>query len=266
MMVSLPLFVLFVMAWLAVVWVFVGEFGVAFWLLGLLIYMAAPIVVGRVRTSAKLGRHYINSGFRMLGRGLFVAHNNGGFSVIRSRSDPDYKTFETGIVNGRRGYWEDPLNAMSSIGKASVGIVSDKYGAVVDLTLAEIGQRDDAMVAAGEHERYRSGERQFAKYVALTKAMSPVDPRAVGNLISGWADPFSVEEGEQYGKNSYELLKQNFSRGQVIAFIITYAAGAGITFLVVKYGGGTDGGGGSGGGGTLPIMLDAISQVPGLVT
>lgn len=276
MIVSLILFVLLLLAWLGGLWTILGEWGVLAWLIGLAAYLFIPLAAGRVGgPNVRIGRHLINSGSRFLGRCLLVCHKHGGYSIIASRFDPKYG-LETGIVNGRRGHWEDPNNAMSKLATAQFGIVTDKLGVILDLKMGEFAQQFHELVASGEHERVAQvqvghgkqkktqAERQFAKFVQLSKDMVPIDPRSIKYMIPGWADPFHAKTGETYGKNSLELLGQQFSRGQVAAFLISFLFGAGVMYFARRLSGD-----GAGGNETqsdpLPMMLDVVGYLPGVI-
>lgn len=315
MIVWLILIALAVVGWLVALLTLGGEWAALAWMLGLLAYLAAPLVVGWFTPPLKIGRRYHNLGFRFIGRCLLVCRKHGGYAIIASRFDPDYGK-ETGVVNGRRGYWEDRYGAMSRLATADFGMVTDNLGMVFDMRMAEIGQRFDAMVGSGEHERVKQyvsetrhiecdgelrqvtvkqggaevdafecttcdrvvrgdevsieyeSERQFAKHLNLFKDMVPVDGRRIIHLIPGKADPFSAETGEEYGKFSLELYGRQFSGRQMITFLMFYGAGAGVMWFASDNGGGGGGapiGNESDGGGILPIMLDAVVQLPGVV-
>lgn len=265
-MIGLLVLLVVMLGFSGVLWFFLGPFGVAMFLVGILGYITLPLLLRRTGYTRRLGGFFLDTGFRFIGRFLLVAHQNGGYSIVASRFDPDKGT-ETAWLNGRRGDWMDHLNSMSKLRNVSFGIVTDHIGIVLDLRIAEIGQRFDELVAADEHRRvqtYRDDtgrtwtEEQFAKFLEMSEEMVPVDIRKAVHIMPGDADPFSVEVGEKYVTFSKEKYGQTFGKMTYGAWILAFIVGAGIMYFALRLGGNGEGGTNESSGDIIPIVIEVM--------
>ncbi len=226
------------------IWLVLGAWGVAAFLVGLVGYIVLPIAYSLYEQSETLGRFYARTGFRYLGRSLLVARQ-AGYSLVRSQYNPEFDT-ENAVLDGDAEDWKDPKAAMSQLFGNPFGVTTDDIGMLVTPLYAEIGDRAEDLKSSGEWKRVirkktsdgdTTTETQMAKHVDLAREMVPVDIRDVKHFMAGSADPDSADTGEDYGEKSQEGYGEPFSAMQIGSWVLAFVVGAGVTWFVMSYGG-----------------------------
>jgi hypothetical protein len=174
-------------------------------ILGLIAYFLAPIVVARVGPDRfeAVRAHYERTAMGWLERGLLIKRKHGGWMLKRTAFDASVAKEKT-TINGETRHFEDVENLMSRFRGYPLGLAHESSGTIMTPRYAELGEalRDRAREGQLFHEE--DGETYVNGWVRIADR----DDRLVNldhtlPLMSGSADAGTTDWSAEITKLSH---------------------------------------------------------------
>jgi hypothetical protein len=227
--------------------------GTVGFLLGLVVYLGGPILVGPVlpdRWRAKVSGLYFGQANSSLRRGALVGRTNAGFDIVATSFDPQIQA-ESVSLDGRQGYAQDPMNNMGLWGNAPFGLLTEKANVYVRARHADVGRADDERIEANDDTV--AVETTDGETVAATDIYAdvPAEPRLVDlhdvlPILGGASDLFTADTAKTYVVKSQSAFNSR-NVVEAMTFIIAFGAGFGMVALALSQLS-------TGGGGGAPVV------------
>lgn len=227
--------------------------GLAFFLLGIVAYIAVPILIGPwlpLPYRSRLGKMYFGHAVAAARRPILLERaHGGGHTLIACDFDP--KLGNEAPADGKKMHFRDAVGLMGRMAGYPMGLASGYFDVVTDAMHAEFGkvnalrrergeetlevptkmkERDDGEMIITEVE---SCANYHARLDASEKGISLHD---IHGLLGDSAAPTLGETGYDHGEKSQSAFNSpNYI--EAMALIMAYMAGAGVVWFITTQGG-----------------------------
>lgn len=217
---------------MSIVWILIA------FSLGLLIYMAVPIVAmnAPIKVRRKVGQFYLQMAARSLKQFAFVRRVLSGYDVKPISVDDEQKLLKNTLSSNTLGddeeyRFKDPDNRIKRLFNKPVAMAYEEVPAAIDPELAEIGQaaqkkQDNKGLQSG-NDREGKGDVTVDPYVRLPSTMQLVDPIDVFNLVPNSVNPENVKTTEQLTKKRFEKYGSRIDAMQLMSGVTGFLLGIG---------------------------------------
>lgn len=219
--------------------------GLVCFLLGLVGYLAVPILVGPslpLQPRQKMGRLYVGQAMTAAGRALLVARKNGSDLQLEASGFDSTHGQEEVSLGGDTQRYDDPDDSMSRLAKRPFGLANEADGVITTPRDIELGEMEKKKVEDSEHMFIdESGERYYQPHTHVPAGERLVKPPTGGAIVGGSADASAIDLIIEYVKKAQAGFDE-MSLKQAGAILTAYGVGAGVVWLMVTQGGGGGGG------------------------
>lgn len=228
-------------------------------LLGMVAFFGAGLVAAVVAGSGTrdwIGRWYIDMGQAAFRDSALAVRETGSLTLTTVSFDPKYGG-DRSTIDGVAGHWNDPLAVKSTLSGKQFGIGLESASCYISPLAAEFGAEGARRLESGElgpQGGDGSSEEVVLDY-SVPDLPQVLDLREARKFLKGSCKRRWGELGNKWGELSQEKFHENFSVGQSLLWIGSFAAGVGLGFLVIRYGTG----GGGGGGVEVPIQIGLLA-------
>lgn len=217
---------------MSIVWVLIA------FSLGLLIYMAVPIVAmsAPIKIRKKVGNFYLQMAARALKQFAFVRRVLSGYDVKPISVDDEQKLLKNTLSSNTLGddeeyRFKDPDNRIKRLFNKPVAMAYEEVPAAIDPELAEIGK---AAQRKQDNEGLQSGDPSEGKdavtvdpYITIPSSLQLVDPIDVFNLVPNSVNPENVKTTEQLTKKRFEKYGSRIDAMQLMSGVTGFLLGIG---------------------------------------
>lgn len=225
---------------LAIVWFMLAV------VVGVTAFFMAGVVaaaVGGDGSRDRVGRWYVDMGQAALRNSALVIRKTGSLALTTVSFDPKLGG-DRSTIDGVAGHWDDPLAVKSKLAGKEFGLGLERASCYISPLAAEFGDEGARQREAAElGPRDDGGDEEVVLDYSVPQNPQILDLRNGIKFLKGSCKRRWGELGNKWGELSQEKFHENFSVGQSLLWIGSFAAGVGLAFLVMKYG---RGGGGSG--------------------
>ena len=218
--------------------------------------VAAAIAGGGVRD--RIGRWYIQMGQAAYRNSALVVRETGSLSLVTVSFDPKFGG-DRSVIDGVRGHWNDPMEVKSTLAGKEFGIGLESASCYVSPLAAEIGAEGERRLENGwlGPQTDENGQESVVLDYSIPRNPQLMDLRKAGKFLKGSCKRRWGSLSNKWAELSQEKFHDNFSVGQSLLWIGSFAAGVGLAFLVMRYSPENGGGGAQ-----VPIMLGLLALVP----
>lgn len=222
--------------------------------LGLLVYLAIPIVVMQSRPAwrARVGRFYGGLGARCLKQFSVVRRILSGFDVLPIKVDDEEKRLKVTLASSTLGddaeyFFTDPDSRLKRLWNKPVTVCYERIPAAIDAELAEWGHwvrekklndgleepgEEGGAVAADGGARGADGQDGdplpvLDPYVPVSPDPFLVDPVDAYELVPNGVDPENIKTAEKKTKQRFAKYGSGVGFKETVRWILAFAAGAG---------------------------------------
>jgi len=224
-------------------------------ILGASAFFVAGLVAGAVGgpdVRDRIGRWYIKMAQSAYRNTALVVCETGSLALTTVSFDPKFGG-DKSTIDGVVGHWEDPLSAKSTLAGKEFGIGLESASCYISPLAAEFGDEGTRRLENGWPGSTQTdvGREQVTLDYSIPENPEVLDLRTAAKFLKGSCKRRWGELSNRWAELSQEGFHDRFSIGQSLLWIVSFAVGVGLGFVVVKYGTG----GGDAGGTTLPIMV-----------
>ncbi|WP_157964892.1 hypothetical protein [Halorubrum sp. 48-1-W] len=228
-------------------------------LLGATAFFVSGLVVAAVGGGGvrdRVGRWYIDMGQAAFRNSALAVRETGSLALTTVSFDPKYGG-DKSTIDGVVGHWDDPLSVKSTLSGKEFGIGLESASCYISPLAAEFGDEGARRLEDGVLGSQGDGDDESVTLdYTIPRNPQVLDLRRASQFLKGSCKRRWGALSNKWAELSQEKFHENFSVGQSLLWIGSFAAGVGLAFLVMKYGSS----GGGGGGVEVPIQIGAAAM------
>lgn len=217
-------------------------------LLGACLFFSAGLIVAAIAGGGvrdRIGRWYIGMGQAAYRNAALVVRETGSLAMTTVSFAPKIGG-DLSTIDGVPGHWNDPLAAKSTLAGKEFGIGLESASCYISPIAAEIGEEGTRRLENGwlGPQTDGGGDEQVVLDYSISRDPQVTDLRHAEQFLKGSCKRRWGSLSNKWAELSQEKFHENFSVGQSLVWIGSFAAGVGLAFLVMRYA--PDDGGGAG--------------------
>lgn len=213
-------------------------------LVGILLFALLPVAfahAGGHRARDTVGGWYVSMAMRALGDVAIVARKQNGISLATASFDPKFGGDKV-TVDDVVGHVRDELGVKSRMKNKPFGICLESHDQYISPLFAEFAERFSQAKDDGDIGVRADGGAKLD--IGIPRKSGLPGLRDAYRIIPGNCKRRWATVSESWTKKSQEGFHNRFNFGQTMSIIIAFAAGAGLGWFVMSYGGNVAGGAG----------------------
>ena len=206
---------------------------------GACVFFAAGLIVASVGGDGvrdRVGRWYVGMAQSAYRNSALAVRETGSLEMTTVNFDPKIGG-DRSTIDGVTGHWEDPMSVKSKLAGKEFGIGLESASCYISPLAAEIGETGESRLENGVLGQTLSddGTEEVTLDYSIPKHPYVIDLRAAEKFLKGSSKRRWGQLSNKWAELSQEKFHENFSVGQSLLWIGSFAAGVGLSFLVMRY-------------------------------